>query len=325
MHNNLEHQLIQTIAGHANSFIGDDAALLPFSSTTSATSSWLISQDTLCEDIHFRLRYFSASDLAHKVLHTNLSDCAAMGARPHYALCSVAFPAEESAFMLDWADAFRAACAAIPLTIIGGDTTGSPGPIVFTLTILSQASCPAMRHTAQIGDVILCTGPLGRAHLGLYALENNLIPDSLYHNAFCRPRALLDEGQWLASRGVTSMMDISDGLLSDLTKLCQASMVGAQIFCETLTPDPAMRTTCENLGLVPMDVALCGGEDYQLLLTIPESQADILQRDFAATFAYPMLKIGTITGGSMTAGTIPELTHNGQPYHCRMPAFDHFR
>lgn len=269
--------------------IGDDAAIF---------DNYVISKDLLIEDIHFCRKYTTLSNLAYKVVQVNLSDIAAMGACPLYIMLGIAIPKhyKEQDFQ-EFLDYFAQVCLNEKIILIGGDTVASTDKLAISITIIGKADKPIYRSGAQVGDIVCVAGDIGYAHLGLIALENNLkIPDQ-FINALLRPKARLEEGKWLAKQGVTSMMDISDGLLLDFRKLCKASNLGGIINVKDLTSDKNLTTTCDLLNLDTRSVQLTGGEDYGLLFTIKVEHYDQLSEKFLEYFSYKIKKIGVITNG----------------------------
>lgn len=277
--------------------IGDDCAVLP----VGGGESLVFTTDLLTEGVHFLREATSARELGRKALAVNLSDVAAMGARPVATLLSLALPegvrdawAEE--FMLGYRELSERFGAAL----VGGDTTRSLAGITINVTAIGRAAATHLkrRSAARPGDVVFVTGELGASGTGLRDILAGRLatPQAAVHR---NPQPQVDEGIWLGGRTeVRAMMDLSDGLASDLRHLLDRSAVGAEIDLERIpiAAGSDLRT------------AACGGEDYKLLLTADAAAADALAEAFRARFGSPLRPIGRITHGSGLAwlsGGIP--------------------
>jgi thiamine-monophosphate kinase len=302
-----ERQLVEKIAralswrkGEASALrlgIGDDAALL----SPGGSAEWVLSCDTFLENVHFRVRTHPPYSVGYKALARASSDLAAMGATPRFFLLALALPASRTG---SWLDAFLRglgrAARELGITIIGGDTTKSRSVFV-SITVLGEIALgrALARSGARPGDIIYVSGKLGRAQLGLELVLRGhararkmraLVQPHLY------PRIRLALGSWLARQRIaTSAMDLSDGLSTDLARLCAASKVGAEIFANKI-PDVALPLAAAGkLGkrkLDPLQLALHGGEDYELLFTVP---ARHLMKLNQAPGAAALTAIGEIT------------------------------
>lgn len=276
-------------------YIGDDAAVF---SCTEYNQSYVTTNDLLIEDIHFRTRYFDPADLAHKALHVNLSDIAAMGAKPQFILCGIGIPAIHADYAQDFLSCLASACRHAGVTLIGGDTTGSPDKLFISITAIGIAHSEQIKYRRNaIPDNYLCVaGNLGHAHIGFLASEQSRSSLDEYKQAFFRPNAKILEGAWLASKpSVTSMMDISDGLFITIKHLCESSHVGAIIELEKLAISSAFRTACDTLSLDPITTVLTGGEDYSLLFTVCPNHYPTIADEFKEHFGYHIACIGYIT------------------------------
>lgn len=272
--------------------IGDDAAVLPFSDE----KSYVITKDLLIEDTHFRRKYVDATSLAHKALHVNLSDIAGMGAKATYVLLGISIPNNAEHYINEFLQSFSENCKASGVVLMGGDTTKSPDKLFISVTAIGIAEKANLkfRNGARVGDIICVIGPLGNAHLGWQALENNLQGLLHFKQGFLKPNAKILEGQWLSSKSeVTAMMDISDGLFIDLKRLCTASNVAGEINLDALNCTLEFNDACEYMKMDPIQTQLLGGEDYGLLLCVKSASADLLQ-EFLSFFGYPLLSIGVI-------------------------------
>ena len=254
-----EDEIVSALQSSSFGFIGDDAALLP---SEKSDSNYVVTKDLLVQDLHFRTKYFTPQDLAHKALHVNLSDLAAMGAKPLYILCGISIPDDLQDYCVKFLDYLTLACKKAEVVLIGGDTTASKARLFISITAIGSAvkNYIKTRSTAKVDDIICIAGNLGFAHTGLTALEKGFETDKKYTKSFLRPTAKTKEGIWLGKKDcITGMMDISDGLYVDLRRLCKASNKGAILNIELL------KNCLESK--ISIKTALEGGEDYGLLFT----------------------------------------------------------
>lgn len=280
--------------------IGDDAAaiILPDGALQ------LITTDVLMEGVHFRLAWDDLPALGWKALAQNLSDIAAMGGTPTHAVIAIAIPPHwtpDDAIALYQGIAELAAQSATD--IIGGDTIRSIGPLTITLTVLGRVSQHELltRSGAHPTDALFVTGTLGRAAAGLRLLDADFpFPAHLRVavQAQLRPSPRLHAGRALATSGlVTAMMDLSDGVATDLHRLCRMSQVGAILDQSALPVDPVVYAACAWLAAHgtprdPQELALTGGEDFELLFTAPP----LAEEDLRARLApLALTRIGHIT------------------------------
>lgn len=292
-----ESDIINQLKSSFPDYIGDDAAVIP----QDAQSSFVMTKDLLVEEVHFRTSYFSPENLAHKALHVNLSDVAAMGAKPLFVMLGISIPIHLENYAKNFLNAFTKACLNTSVILIGGDTTKSPDKLLISVTAIGTIKNTNIKYrtTAQTGDFICTIGDLGYAHLGFISLEKKLMGFEKYQKLFLEPVAKLNEGQWLSEQSsITAMMDISDGLYIDLKRLCQASNVQGQLFLENLKSEDDFIKACNQLDLLPKNTILTGGEEYGLLFTVKEQQYLALANDFKKKFGYEINHIGKITNGT---------------------------
>ncbi|AIL65838.1 Thiamine-monophosphate kinase [Rickettsiales bacterium Ac37b] len=276
--------------------IGDDAALIKISDT----QMMAISKDLLVEDSHFRLSYFSPQAVAHKSLHSNLSDIAAMGIMPEYILLGMSIPPYIS---IEWIEEFinclAILCKKHSIIVIGGDTVPSVDKLVISITVCGIGNTKNIKYinTAKPGDIICVAGRMGYAHLGLHALEKNIPGFETFKNAQLFPEAKLSEGIFLGNYyEVTAMTDLSDGLSIDLKNLCDASNVGAIVDINpSLTLDNNTQKISSILAISISDGVIHGGEDYGLLFTVKENLIEHLSQEFYQKFGYHFYRLGKIT------------------------------
>jgi thiamine-monophosphate kinase len=244
--------------------IGDDCAWVDH-----LTGSSLITADLLIESIHFDLKWTSLDALGHKSLAVNLSDIAAMGGVPRYAIVSLGIPGHfDSKQITQFYRGFHRLARRCGVALIGGDTNIAKSLIVSVCLIGDPPTRPVRRCGAKVGDDIYVTGTLGDSALGLALLRKRLPGSRSFAAAQLlarhhRPTPRLTAGALLARRKLaTAMIDISDGLLQDLTHICRASGTGAMIWSERLPLSRAYLAVAGKAGRSP---ALNGGEDYELL------------------------------------------------------------
>ncbi len=277
---NIEHQNASTILG-----VGDDAAVVDhFGKQT------VITTDLLIEGVHFDLMYTPLKHLGYKSVVVNLSDVYAMNAIPTQITVSLAISNRFSVEALEeFYEGIYAACAEYGVDLIGGDTTSVPKGLVISVTALGEVAPDKFvkRSTANVNDLICVSGYLGGAYLGLLLLEREkkvfletkgVQPDledrEYIVGRLLKPEARKDIIEFFEKENIvpTSMMDISDGLSSEVLHICKQSNVGAILYEEKLPIHPDTKDFAYKLEIDPTACALSGGEDYELLFTL--SQAD---------------------------------------------------
>lgn len=267
--------------------VGDDAAVIDFK-----TKKAVISTDLLIEGIHFDLSYVPLKHLGYKSVVVNLSDIFAMNAKATQITVSIAvsnrFPLEA---LEELYEGIRLACEIYKVDLVGGDTTSSTRGLIISVTAIGEAESDEIvyRDGAKENDLIVVTGDLGGAYLGLQVLERekavfqvnpNSQPDldmySYIIERQLKPEARKDIPPLLRELGVlpTSMMDISDGLSSEILHICEQSGVGCRLFEDKIPLDSQVINTCEEFNLDSTTIALSGGEDYELLFTISQKDYD---------------------------------------------------
>lgn len=277
--------------------IGDDSAVIP----KEDGSAWLITTDALVEGIHFLRDQITAKDLGYKTVAVNVSDIVAMGGAPQYAFLSIALPKMTDC---SWAqcviDGIREACGKWNILLLGGDTVGSKRDIFVNLTLIGSAlqSKIKYRNRAQSGDVICVSGYLGDSGGGLKALQTGTIKTAEVQcliDIHFRPEPFLDQGVWLASHHeVHAMMDISDGLDCDLRRLLKSSQKGAVIEIDQIPISSTLSKVSIEQSWGALELALVGGEDYCLLLTVAPQAFESLHNAFQGQFHLPLFPIGHI-------------------------------
>ena len=319
-----EFGLIDLLAKKVNSLpgkqliigIGDDAA-----AWYGDASIQLATVDSFIQNVHFSLDTASWEDLGWKAMAGNLSDIAAMGGMPRYALVSLAIPPHTEVEdvtalykgMIELAQQFE-------VTIIGGDTSSAP-LVAITITILgsikNQDKHILSRSATQPGEQVAVTGYLGAAAAGLEMLTNQLQFDpeatTFLKKAFLHPYPRLAEGQLLVDQGVKTAIDISDGLISDLNQVCKSSLVGARIETDRVPIQPTVKA---NFSEKSLELALSGGEDYELLFTASAEVIDKVKR----VASCPVTVIGEIVADKK----ITLVDSQGNPFNLNKAGWEHF-
>lgn len=273
---------VSTILG-----IGDDAAVIE-----PTKKQLVVSTDMLIEGVHFDLTFCPLRHLGYKAVAVNVSDIAAMNAIPTQITVSIAVGSRYSVEAIkELYDGIRIACENYKVDLVGGDTTSSNSGLVISITAIGEANKEdvTLRSTAQVNDLVCVTGDLGAAYLGLQILErekqaymaNPEMQPELQGKDYIigrqlRPEARMDVIHELKELGVkpTSMIDISDGLASELMHICKQSKVGAAIYQDKLPADQQVLDTAEEFKMDPLTCILNGGEDYELLFTVKLTDFD---------------------------------------------------
>lgn len=276
--------------------IGDDCATIPIS----PDSSLVVTSDMLNEGVHFIRSAIPAFDLGYKSLAVNLSDIAAMGAEPIASFLSIGFSKEIPAL---WRDEFMAGYHSLSkefgVALLGGDTTSTTGGISINVTAIGRAKSShiKLRSAANIGQDIYVSGTLGDSGVGLQMILNGRWHQREMIDAHHRPRPYVNEGVWLGEREeVGAMIDISDGVASDLRHILRLSGVGAII--DNIPTSQIMDRACKEYNLNREHLALSAGEDYRLLFTVDREQSEQLADSYKKQFGYAPYKIGHITAGN---------------------------
>ncbi|MBP1687011.1 MAG: thiamine-monophosphate kinase [Deltaproteobacteria bacterium] len=294
---------------------GQDCAVI-----STRRGAWLITVDALVEHVHFERAWLSPRQLGRKSFLVNASDIAAMGGRPRFCVVSLGVPRTYLARDLRALQAgIVAAAADCGASIVGGNLARADTLFVSIALLGNAPGRIVTRQGARTGDLIFVTGTLGDAALGLRWLRGRTGPGKSAHSIrrFRLPSPRLQAGRLLVSRGLaSSMVDVSDGLVQDLGHICTESRVGAEIQTESIPRSAAYRAA---MGTDPA-LALRGGEDYELLCTVPERHVKTLQR-LAPQLGCPLTCIGRITPGS----GIGLRTSDGRTLSVQGGGYDHFR
>lgn len=266
--------------------VGDDAAVLDL-----GEGGLLVATvDAQVEGRHFLWGVATPEEIGHKALAVNLSDIAAMGAEPLWALISLLVPPDLAVETLDGIYAgFNALAGRFGVALVGGNVAATDGPLAIDVTLLGRVPrgrALLTRAGGQPGDLLLVTGTLGAAAAGVLAAASDaplagVSPDALARarHAQVAPEPRVDEGRALAVTGVVrALLDVSDSLASDVRHLCERSGVGAELEAESIPVDSAAVAIATALGRNPLELALTGGEDYELLFSVnPGDEARALE------------------------------------------------
>ena len=285
--------------------IGDDCTVLDM-----GTDALVMSTDMLVEDVHFLRGASSPEEVGYKSLMVNLSDVAAMGATPTAVLLSLSL---SEATQGEWAEGFMRGfydgCEKYGVALVGGDTTASRDKVCINVVAIGRAPMANIkrRSAAEVGDIIAVTGKLGISSKGLVDIMFGDI-NTAAAKVHRRAQARTAEGLWLGTRKeVHAMMDISDGIASDIKHIMELSSVGATIELEKIPTDYDIR------------YATTGGEDYELLLTVDKEKFEDVARELFATTGTVLTAIGHITEDMEL-----RWLENGSPTEMELRGFTHF-
>ncbi len=341
-----ELRLIQEIKKHYSGFerrinnigIGDDCAVI----RTQAKREILVTTDSQMEEIHFASNQMIPEHIGERSVAITLSDIAAMGGRPEYIFLNLGIPEKINAQVaLRIMSGIHEACNKYKVSLLGGDTVKSKRGLIICLTAIGSVTKAkaVLRCGAKITDGIFLTGTVGGSALGLEMLKkghklggygakrNNILEKDRFHTRevirrHVRPIPHLEEGAFFSKEQIaTAMIDVSDGLSADLYNLCQASKVGAKIY-ESLIPfDPALLHIVNNRRKV-LRMALSGGEDYCLLLTISKKNIKQAMKKFQNRFSRPLYRIGEIISENLGFRLVSK---NGTVKALPRMGYEHFR
>ncbi len=288
--------------------IGDDCA----AASVQQGKELLLTTDTLVESVHFDLAYFDPYDLGRKTAAVNLSDIAAMGGSPKWALLNIAVrKGLPSGFWDRFSDGLWGMLQDFGATLVGGDTVSSPVSLVITLTLAGEVPSGKRleRSGARAGDVVYCSGFLGEASAGLSLLKaqgrqrakNILVPRGVRRRLSRRhltPEPRVRLGRELSSSGmVSAAIDLSDGIATDLAHICSRSGVRAVLDSDRIPLSRSLLLASKGLGVSAMELALSGGEDFELLWTVPREKARDAERVAASVLGHPPFRLGKIEEG----------------------------
>jgi thiamine-monophosphate kinase len=305
---------ITQVLGAAAGPLGDDCAVLG----AAADSNLVLSTDVSVEQVHFRREWLRPGEIGWRAAAAALSDLAATGAEPVGLLAAVTLP--RTAAEDDLTELMRGvgeAVVAVGGIVLGGDLSAGPAWSI-AVTVVGRAARPASRRGARAGDGVWVTGTLGGARAALEAWRRGEEPVAEARLAFAHPVPRIRAGCWLAAHGATAMLDLSDGLAGDARHLAAASRIELRLDLDVLPVSPAARAQATALGLAPALFAAEGGEDYELLVTLPPELGASAAEQLRAESGIPLTRIGEVAEG---AGV--RLSLGGT--EVALAGFDHFR
>lgn len=286
-----EEGLIELVAGRlppasGEVWIGDDAAVV-----AAPSDRLLLTTDTMVEGHDFDLSYATGADVGWKVVAINVSDIAAMGGEPSKGLTTLCLPpATELRFVEDLVDGLLQATERYGLEMVGGDISAAERISIGVVVVGSVRDQPWLRSGAIVGDALCVTGALGGSFSGLQALRADPAASGPSVTRHLRPEARLEAAEALRGIGISAAIDISDGLVIDLARLTRASGVGCEVSGAAIPIDQ---------GVEGLDAALFGGEDFELLVTMPEDQVEGAV-SAVESCGIALTRIGTVTSGEAT-------------------------
>jgi len=275
-----EFGLIDRIKNKAKSFskdvvagIGDDTAVLKYDKNNYI----LFTTDMIVENDHFSLKYSNPQQIGMKAIEQNVSDIASMGGIPKFALVSLALPNEIDADFVDKLySGINQKSKKYRISIVGGNITHSKDIVVSVALIgIVEKKYLTLRSGAKIGDLIFCSGNVGSSSIGLELLRRNLKGKSIKKHL--EPQAKLDLSRKLVKVGINSMIDISDGVASEVKHICNESNVGAVIYADKIPISKDTMNNAKKLGKDAVNFALYGGEDFELIFTANKNKLNRLR------------------------------------------------
>ena len=304
----VEFDLIRRMAARWGDLVqqaGDDAAILDIAHGARLVAS----TDSSVEGVHFRREWLSLQEIGYRATVAALSDLAAMAADPVGLLIAATIPAGIAETIEQLADGIGQAARDCGCPIVGGDLTGGDR-ISLTMTVLGAATPPISRSGARVGDRVWVTGRLGGPGAAVRALLSGQLPSAEHWPRFAHPVARLAEARWLAERGTTAMIDLSDGLSSDARHLAAASGVALEIDVTSVpcVPDVTPRAACAS------------GEEYELLLTAPD-EFDV--EAFLSRFSIPVTQVGIVVERADDSGSDVTFIEDGARVDLAA-GYDHF-
>ncbi len=304
--------------------VGDDCAVI----AGPGKKDWLMTQDALIEGVHFRREWLDMATLGRKALAVNISDIAAMGGAPRFYLVSLGLPTDLRPKCAEQIYAGMKECAReYGACLIGGDTARSPKGLVLSITVIGEIPKDKyiLRCGARAGDDIYVTGTVGSAALGLCCLNAKVCDGnaSRFINRHKDPTPRIKAGRVLAESGmVSAMIDVSDGVLADLGHIADTSGVGFRIQLTKLPVDEGFRALARKMGVDPAELAVAGGEDYELLFTArPGFSEKLEKKTFPKLGALSATKIGVIVREKNRREVVDA---DGKFFVPAIKGFDHF-
>jgi thiamine-monophosphate kinase len=303
---------IAEVLGPTASGLGDDCAYVELGAETIAISS-----DSTVEGIHFRREWLSHEEIGWRAAAAALSDLAVAGAREPRLLA--ALTVSDRAEALPVMVGVGAAVASVGGLVIGGDLTHGHDLTIF-ITVLGRVTRPIRRSGARPGDGLWVTGHLGLARAALVSWQRGETPPPEARVRFAHPEPRLAVGRWLVEHGATAMLDVSDGLAGDSHHLAAASRCRLEVELESLPIHPDVQAVADAVGEPAAHFAAAGGEDYELLVALPDSFED--SAGFTRQFGLPLTRIGSFSGSK---GGQAQVVITLEGTRVELQGYDHFR
>jgi thiamine-monophosphate kinase len=303
--------------------VGDDTAVV----RTEPAKDTLVTKDVMVEGRHFERSWFTGRELGWRLAAVNLSDIAAMGGDPRYALLSLVAPADlDQSYLLDVVRGIVSHLAEYGAALVGGNVSATEGPLVCDVTLAGVcARGKAWRRHARVGDAIVVAGELGAAAAGL-ALFSSRVPRRLggaLRRAYKRPEPRLDVSRLLRrDSSVHGAIDVSDGLSSDLIQVCRVSGLGCEVTGDALPVARATRSYCEARGHDIVDWAMRGGEDYALVLSVAPTRAEAICESITDKLNVAARVVGNFT---LAKGVYRVTRADGSAGRFAPAGWDHFK
>ncbi|MBS3104778.1 thiamine-phosphate kinase [Candidatus Woesearchaeota archaeon] len=254
--------------------IGNDAAVLNYDKNNYI----LFTTDMLVENVHFSLKYYSPQQIGMKAVEQNVSDIAAMGGIPKFAIVSLALPNDIDVEFVDKLyNGINEKSKKYKISIVGGNITHSKEIVVSIAMIgFAEKKNLTLRKGAKINDLIFCSGDVGKSSTGLELLKHNIAGNSIKKHL--EPKSRLDLARKIVKVGINSMIDVSDGIASEIKHICSESKVGARIYADKIPLSKNTIIDAKKLHKNPLDFALYGGEDFELVFTAPINKLKQLKK-----------------------------------------------
>lgn len=294
---------------------GDDCAVLAAGANVALTT------DLTIEGVHFRREWLQPAEIGYRSAAVALSDLAAVAAEPLGILVSLAVAdSVDDSFFSPFAEGVEEACSAVGAYVAGGDLTRSPGPLVVDVVAVGAVEHPLLRSGAAPGDEVWVTGSLGGAAAAVRAWESGTVPGARLREAFAHPRPRIREAQWLARKApVHALIDLSDGLGGDAGHVAAASGVSILLDGWDIPSHPDLP---HGKGDGALELALSGGEDYELCVVVAPGGLEALAGPFLERFGVPLRCVGRVERGS---GVTLRRAPDGPVEPLEAAGFDHFR
>jgi thiamine-monophosphate kinase len=290
---------------------GDDCAIV-------RGEGLALSVDMSVEGVHFQRAWLQPEEIGYRAAAAALSDLAAVAATPIGVLASIAIDDSETEIVPRIMDGVRAAAAGVRAVLLGGDMSWTSGPMVVDIVVVGNALRPVLRRGARAGDSLWVTGELGAAAAAVGAWQAGRTPEAAARLAFALPTPRVAEAIWLAARGaVDALIDVSDGLASDVEHIAVASDVRIIIDAASVPIHPTVHAHTPDYNHA-LRLALTGGEDYELCFAAPPGTVEHIAESFVDTFDLKLTCIGTVHEGSgvmlRTGGAVVDMPYAGHDH-----------